>query len=320
MPPSDVTTTQKTEYPQWTQDATQGLNQAGQSVYQGFVNAPAYATAGLNIDQQKSFDLARQMAQNAFTSGPTQINGSTQATAATVGAPTMATAQTLNPNDIASYMNPYMQNVINPVVTQARSDLNNQQATIGANAAAAGAFGGDREALERGLADRNYNNSVSSTVANLMAQGYSQAQAAAEADAQARQQTSLANQSAANNASLQQAAYDQAVALANPSLNLQTAQLTDALKGTNQSQELTALQALLGIGNQQQQQAQNVIDTPFTALQRLAALTPQVYDQTSSTTQPGTSPLQSILGLGLSIAGMPVAGGGSLLGNALSGI
>jgi hypothetical protein len=78
---------------------------------------------------------------------------------------------------------------------------------------------------------------------------------------------------------------------------------------TNQGLRSSATQALLGIGNQQQQQAQSVLDAPLKPLAIAQGLTPQQYSTTSTTTQPApqqASPLQQALGLGLSVFGGPI--------------
>ena len=67
------TTTQKTELPQYVQDAQQNLINQGQTMTGPFTQTPGYAKAGFNADQLMAFDLARGMAQDAFT--PAQSSG-----------------------------------------------------------------------------------------------------------------------------------------------------------------------------------------------------------------------------------------------------
>ncbi len=78
-----------------------------------------------------------------------------------------------------------------------------------------------------------------------------------------------------------------------------------------------SLANLLGIGNQQQGLAQQNLNVPWDMLARLQSVTPGGTASTTTQTQP-TNVLGNLLGLGLSIGGMPAAGGGSLLGNYLS--
>lgn len=340
-----------TSYPQWQQSALQGINQAGLALAQNSVKPSAYQTAGMNADQLKAFDLARQTAQNAYQGGATGISGPTSmqaaqvgaptmAGSAQVGAPTMATAAQVNPNAIAGGMNPYLAAVLAPAMKQAERSRDSNMADIGAKAAAAGAFGGSREALQRGQADRAFQESTQTMVANLMSQGWDQASALAQANASMQQQTALTNAGAANTAALQQAGYDQqtgltnaAAANANQQLNagyqqaanqtnlnygLSRAQMEDALKSNDLSRQQSAMQQMLGIGNQQQLFGQTVLDQPWTALSRYASLVPQNLNAsgTGTTTSPdnSASPFQQLLGAGTAVLGMGTGGGGTIAG------
>jgi hypothetical protein len=101
---------------------------------------------------------------------------------------------------------------------------------------------------------------------------------------------------------------------------------------TNQGLKGQAAQAILGIGNQQQQLEQTKLDQPLMALDRLHKYTPQQYSSTQTTTTPppqGPSPLQQALGiagtLGGAFLGGPMGaslGGslGSMLGGGIPGM
>jgi hypothetical protein len=292
------TTTQKqqTEYPQWTQDALQNLVTAGGAMNAPFIQTPSYAVAGMNPDQLKAFDLARQGAQAAYSTGPVKVEGNPYASAAKVGA-----ASQVNPNAIAEGLNPYLGAVLKPALAQAERSRDQNQAAIGARAAASGSFGGSREAIERGQADRAYQEGTASMVANLMAQGWDQASALAQTNAQMQQQATLA-----------QAGYDQQAGMYNAGVPMELARLQSGLTDANQARQQSALQALLGIGNQQQAFGQSVLDTPYTALARYAALVPQQLNSVTNTkgTAPNTapSPLQSLLGIGATLGGAYLGG------------
>ena len=79
------TTTQKTELPQYVQDAQQNLINQGQTMTGPFTQTPGYAKAGFNADQLMAFDLARGMAQDAFT--PAQSAGMSFLTGSRVAIP-----------------------------------------------------------------------------------------------------------------------------------------------------------------------------------------------------------------------------------------
>lgn len=72
-----------------------------------------------------------------------------------------------DPRAIQSFMSPYMQNVVDLQKQEATRDYQKGLGMLGARAAASGAFGGTRSALERAEAARNLNTQL----ANIQAQG-----------------------------------------------------------------------------------------------------------------------------------------------------
>ena len=229
------TTTAVQQVPQYAQDAQNNLLNYGKTVLGGVLNAgtPQYTQAGINSDQSGAYDLTRYLAQGAFTN-PAPSMPSWYGTNASAGVAPAASyygaasatpnyygAATATPNyygaasgtltnanaaqvtgaDAQALMNPFIQSVIDPVTAQMRQAHDATSAQIGAQSAAAGSFGGSREALRQGQNDRALGEQTATTVAQLMSQGYSQAQALAQANAQMRQQTEMQNASAANNLS-----------------------------------------------------------------------------------------------------------------------
>lgn len=301
-----VQTSSATQYPQWTQDANKATTIAGMTMGSPFLQVPKHAVAGLNNDQIKAFDLARQSAQAAYQPGVTATpTGSYQA--ASLGPAQMASAQTMDASDIGAYMNPYMKGVIDPAVQMARRQANATQADIGGRAAAAQAMGGSQEAMERALARRGANENIVSTVANLMSGGYDRAQGYAQNQANTRQQTHMANVGAQNQFQLQDAAYRQQAAMGNPALAMDQARLQDSMRTSDLSRQMNALQQLLGTGNQQQLFAQKAMDVPKDTLSWMAGFVPNVYNTSSSgtNTSPDNSPgiFQQLLGVGATLGG-----------------
>ena len=88
-------------------------------------------------------------------------------------------AQGYNPASAQSFMDPYRQQVIDETMKQ----MDRQSAIAGqglaAQAVKSGAFGGEREGVQRAEMQRNLMDQKSSTIANLLSQGYSQSQAQA---------------------------------------------------------------------------------------------------------------------------------------------
>jgi len=317
------TTTQNTSttYAPWTQAAGQNGYTSAAGMTNPFLQTPAYAVAGMNPDQTKAFDLARQMAQGAFTGSATSVPTGATMTPASATAAT-AQAQQLGANDYQAYLNPYINGVVNQASSKARKELRQTEADIGAKYAAAGAFGGGREVLARGKAQDNFDENLQATTAQLLAQGFDTATATAMANTQLRQQTAENNAGRQQQTALTNAGYQQDANSANLGYGLQAAQVAEAMRNGQTDRQNSALQALLGTGNQQQLFAQSALDSPWTALQRLLAATPQVYNTTGvqTGTQPDNSPsfLQQALGLGASVLGAGVSGGGTVAGSLLS--
>ena len=313
-------------YPQYTQDANKALTMGGFMMGAPFMQIPKEARAGFTPDQMQAFDMVRQNAQEQFVPGATQVPTGQSYQAAQVGPASMMQPHLTNPNSIASYMNPYMDSVIDPAVQQLRRNTNAQMADIGARAASTAAMGGgSSEAMERALARRGSNENLVNMVTGLMSQGYDRAQNFAQGETGILNQAEAANQAARNNFALQDAAYRQQANMGNPQLALETAQLQDAMRTSDLARRLQAINSTLGIGNQQQLFAQSAIDVPWDMLQRIAAITPQgVYNTTQNSQSEGTatrpneapSPFAQLLGAGLTIAGMPAGGGSSLIGKA----
>lgn len=149
-----VTEQSQQQLPPWLSAAQQNVLGSAFNMTLPAMNTPLYQLAGLNVDQMKAMDLARGTAEQTFTQGrPTQTG-----------------------QGLAPFMNPFMQSVIDPTMARLQQQNRQTQADIGARSAAAGAFGGSREALQRGMADRATADQVAQMVPTLLAQGFDTAQ------------------------------------------------------------------------------------------------------------------------------------------------
>lgn len=198
------------------------------------------------------------------------------------------TPSAVNSSAINQYMSPYTQNVIN--ATQAQMNQNNaiQQSSLQGNAAAQGAWGGDRSAVAQSLLAGQQSLANNQTIAGLENQNYSQA---------------------LNEANTQQQAGMQAQQL-NASNALQGAGLTGALGNYAVNNNLSGYGALLNAGGLQQQTAQNQLNAgyqqwgqqqayPFSTTQWQAGIDSGLgsgMGGTSSTTSPGASAASGMLG------------------------
>jgi hypothetical protein len=155
----------------------------------------------------------------------------------------------------------------------------------------------------RDEADRNLASIRARGAAGSAFGGVGARSALAENRAQATNQQQMAEMTA----KLMAQGYDQATA---------TAITNQGLKGS-------AAEALLGIGNQQQQHEQFKMDAPLRTLGIAHGIMPQQFSSTNTTTAPNTapSPLQQALGIAGTAAGMYFGGPmGAQIGGQLGGM
>jgi soluble lytic murein transglycosylase-like protein len=196
--------------------------------------------------------------------------------------------QSTDPNAVGAYMNPYIQNALNPSLQL----LNQQYGIAGQNqqaqATKAGAFGGSRASLENSLNQQNQMLAQNQLVGNAYNQAYGNAQ---------QQMNAVAN--------LGLQGYGQAGSLA--------------------GQQLAQQQGILGLqnqfGGQQQQQQQNIINAgmanyqqaqqyPMQQLGQLKGLLTgiPITDVTTTQTQAQPSAVSQLAGLGTAgVAGLALA-------------
>ena len=158
--------------------------------------APLAPQGQFNVNQASAGAL--QQAMQGTQSGL----GFQAAPVAAVGyRPAQAQAQQLSTTDIAQYQSPYQQQVID----SAMRDIGRQQEqslnTLGAQATAARAFGGSRQALAEAETRRGFAETAADTAARLRQQGFTQAQQAAQFDVGQRAATEAANVAARTAAS-----------------------------------------------------------------------------------------------------------------------
>jgi hypothetical protein len=253
-----------------------GLSAADQAAAQSSV-------AGFTPLQQQSF----QGAANLQTPG--QFGAATGAASAATGN-MFNLANTSNPQDfqqnVGGYMNPYIQNALNPALQLSNQQYGQSLAQEQGAATGAGAFGGSREGLMAGLNQQN----------NMLANNQLIGNAYNNAFTAAQNQYNQSGQFALN---ANQAALQGANTLGN--------------LGTSQ---LAAQQGILGLqntyGTQQQQNNQNVINQamqnfqtaqqyPMTQLSNLKNLASGLPITDVTTTQQGGAPTTfgQLSGLGL---------------------
>lgn len=165
------------------------------------------------------------------------------------------TSSFTSPGTAQQYMSPYMQNVVDVQMQQAKRQADIAGQTQQAQAARAGAFGGGRDAIMRSQGNADLQRTLAGIQATGSQNAYQQGMTQFNAEQQAQQ--------AAANLNAQQGQYGAGLGLQ----GLQTA-MTGARTlgdiGATQYQQNMGINQLQGqYGLQQQQQAQNVLNTQY---------------------------------------------------------
>lgn len=194
-------------------DVTPRLGGAYQDVETG-LGALATAQNMAALSSQASL----QPATAAIGQGLSGLTGAQQLALGSMGADYAGSQALLgaglggfNPSaQTAAFMNPYQQQVIDEAMRQ----INRQGAIAGqglaAQAVRSGAFGGQREGVQRAELERNMMEQKSNTIANLLNQGYTQAQANAMAAYEQQQQRAMQAGTTVGQQAAQQAQLGQA--------------------------------------------------------------------------------------------------------------
>lgn len=187
-------------------------------------------------DQQSGFQMARDAAGSYQNDLNTARNY-----AGIAGQPIAPTVGTFDSSQMDRYGNPFNQQVIDATRNEINRsyDINGQG--IAGNAAQAGAFGGDRSTIAQTENDRNRANSLATAIGSLNSQNFSQAQNQFNTE----QNRSLAAQETDSANAARAAGQFQGIGAAGQSLGLQGAS------------------SLLGIGSQQQGQAQQQANVDY---------------------------------------------------------
>ena len=216
-----------------------------------------------------------------------------------------------NPNAVAAYMNPYLQNTLAPSLQLQNQQFGQINAQNQGQATQQGAFGGGRQAVMQGLNQQNQMFAQNQLVGNAYNQAYNTAnQNMQTAGAQAMQGAGLGLQGTA----AQQAAYQQ--------LGAQGANLAN-IAGQQTQSELGINAAQQASGAAQQAQQQNIINQqiqnyataqqyPMMQLANMSGLLRGLPMQsaTTQTYQAAPSAVSTLGGLGATALGAYGASGG----------
>ena len=339
-----------------------GLLQEAQNLYNKPMNIPAVEAAGLSGTELQAIDFAKQGVGafepyiQAGSQGVTQGMDLTQRGALAAGAIDTAaqyqaaqdmlgravpvigqgiggilgSAQAYDPNQAASYMNPYQEQVTQNALGEMRRQADIAQQGQAAQAIGAGAFGGTREGVQRAETERGIQDLMQQRIMQDYANNYQQAQAAAMTGFEQQQGRQLAGGQALGQAGMQfanlgqgiggltaqQAGVDISKAGTLGSLGGQMGSLGTQYGALGQAtQQLGAADTglLAGLGGLERQVEQGQIDA-IRSTQMQESMAPyqqlgfvsDIYRGAPSTsmaltaqTAPSASPLQTAVGLGV---------------------
>lgn len=221
---------------------------------------------------------------------------------------------------VGQYMSPYMQQVVNQQKMSAVEDFQIANAARNAQAVNAGAFGGSRQAVQQGMAERDLLTRTNQIQAEGLQASYQDAQRMFEADRQARMANEQARAAELARVQGSQAAENfQRAGLGLDALQFQSsaAGQLSALEQAARAGNIQAAQLLQAQGQQQEQRQQSGLDMayqdflrqqnyPMEQLERYASMIhgSPVAKATETTTQTPYNPYQQALGMGISALGL----------------
>lgn len=309
-------TTQKIDVPDWAKPyAQEALAKAAaltQTPYQAYTGE---RVAGFTPLQQQAFQAAGQQGIAGQIGQATGIAGqaATGALGAGAGFSPYQTGQF--GAQAASYMSPYMQNVVDIQQREAQRQADIAGTQRAAEATKAGAFGGGRQAIVEAEAARN----LALQKGDIQAQGLQAAYDQAQRQFNTEQQ--LAEQSRQYGAGLGLQGFQTA---------LQGAGALGTLGGQQFAQQMDITQQQQALGAQQQELAQQGLTAAYqdflaqqkAPYQQLEFLNNMVrgLGSTTSIYSPQPSMTSQLLGAGTALAGFAAAEGGEVPGYAEGGI
>ena len=233
--------------------------------------APLTPRGNFNVNQAAAGGLQQAMqgtqAGMGFQAqgvGPTGYNAATIGSTPTVGAQNIQAGQLAGRN-LSAYTNPYESQVVDQSLADLERTRLMQQNQLGAQASAAGAFGGSRQGIAEAETNRAFADQAARTASGLRQAGFQNAQQMAGQDIATQMQAALANQQAGLQAGTTTANLQQQAAIASQAAQNQArqfgAQQAMTAQQLNQMAGLQANQQRLGAASQLGQLGQQAFNT-----------------------------------------------------------
>jgi hypothetical protein len=226
---------------------------------QPYTPYPNQRIAGFTGDTNQAFDITRNVANQGTPGVNAGLGMTQQASNAGFNAGNYRSnaieQQAFGQQQADQYMSPYMNSVIEQQKNAALRDYNEGRAGRDTQAINAGAFGGYRDAIQQGVAQRGLANRMNEIESSGRQQAFTNAQQQYNADRAA----SIGAQTTTEQQRLAAAQYG----LAGANLGLQAGAQMGALNAQQQGLTLAQAQALNAQGTAQQNLQQRELDTGY---------------------------------------------------------
>jgi hypothetical protein len=311
---------EKSELPEYARPYFENvMSRAKNASNQAYTPYEGQRIAGFTGDTNEAFDITRNLASQGTPGVDAGMGTTQQAANAGFNAGNYQSnaiqQQAFGQQQADQYMSPYMTSVIDQQKNAALRDYNEGRASRDTQAINAGAFGGYRDAIQQGVAQRGLANRMNEIEAGGRQQAFTNAQQQYNADRQA----SIGAQTTTENQRLAAAQYG----LAGANLGLQAGAQMGSLNAQKQGLTLAQVNALTAQGTAQQNLEQRGLDTAYqnfidqrdyeknqtSYLSNILRGVPVTPDKitTQSTRQP--SPIAQYGGLAMSALAMLSSGG-----------
>lgn len=251
QPTATTSTVTQTNLPEYAAPyVTDVMSRAQGLSYRPYEAYPGPRVAGFNGDQYASFNAARGMTglgDTQYNSAESNINQARGLYSQPVSVDQVST-QMWSPAAANQYMDPYITNVMDTVLSRNEALFGRDQLQRNSRASMSGAFGGLRQGVEDGVARGEFGRSTAEREAAMMSDAYRTAFQGFTSDQARGLQASMANQGA--NLEGQRLVQSQAAGLSG--LGGQMAALGD----TRRAAGLQNYQLLRDVGLDQQRQVQ----------------------------------------------------------------
>ena len=324
---------------------TQAIDFAKQGVgaFEPFIQAGAQGVSqGMDLTQRGALAAGAVDTTEQFQSAQDMMGRAVPVLGQGIGG-ILGSAQAYDPNQAASYMNPYQKEVTQGGLQEMQRQADIQRQGNAAQAVSAGAFGGTREGVQRAEFDRGVQDLMQQKIMQDYANNYQQAQSAAMTGFEQQQGRQLAGGQALGQAGMQFANIGQGIGgltAQQAGVDISKGQALGALGGQmgnlgtqygalgESTQQLGAADTglLAGLGGLERQVEQTQLDAiranetqeamaPYQQLGFVSDIyrgAPSTQMALTSQSAPSASPLQSAVGLG--VGALSTAAGASRAG------